>query len=158
MACGEASAATTWRQALQQFRASLNRAGIDVSAALQREALIEATHDNAHLAGGAFDCEGMLGRLSQMLEDTLADGFSGLRTCGDMSWLIGQPKGCQHVIEYEALLNQFFHGVAALGMCQYDRRRLPADVIEDALATHSSVVEQRRHYPNPLYRPHPRSI
>jgi len=43
-----------------------------------------------------------------------------------MSWLADTPPGAQQVIEYEAVLNQLFRNVHGLGMCQYDRKRLPA--------------------------------
>jgi hypothetical protein len=38
-----------------------------------------------------------------------------------MSWLLEDAPGSDQVVVYEALLNQFFHGARAAGMCQYDR-------------------------------------
>jgi hypothetical protein len=95
----------------------------------------------------------MLQRLNDAVEAALNNGFSGLRTCGDMSWLLQDPPGADQVLEYEALLNQFFQSVRAAGMCQYDRRRLPAHLIDHALTTHSSAVIDGFHKPNPFYRP-----
>ncbi len=57
------------------------------------------------------------------------------------------------MVEYEALLNQFFQNVRAVGMCQYDRRRVPAGLLDHALATHPSAVIDGRHTSNPFYRP-----
>ena len=140
------------QEAIQRFRDALKAVGIDAAARAQRGALVESTHAEAHLANGSFDSERMLGLLNEALENALNDGFSGLRTCGDMSWLLLEPPGAEQVVEYEAHLNRFFHGVRGAGMCQYDRGRLPEHLIDHALTTHPSVIVDARHKPNPFYR------
>lgn len=139
--------------ALKRFRTALAGSGIDPAAVARSGALLEATSADAHLAGGTFDSERMLALLNDAVEAALNAGFTGLRTCGDMSWLLDEPAGAEHVVEYEALLNQFFRGVRATGMCQYDRRRLPAHIIDHALATHGSVAIGGRCRDNPFYEP-----
>ena len=141
---------------LGQFRAALDAAGADVAAALTDGALELATKHEAHLTGGYFDSERMLRMLDAAVERALNDGFLGLRTCGDMSWLLDEASGSGQVIEYEALLSQFFRNVRAVGMCQYDRRRIPAGLLDHALATHPSVVVGGRHRSNPFYQTAPR--
>jgi hypothetical protein len=138
---------------LTQFRAALKEAGINTASMLKRGALVMATHAEAHLAGGRFDSERMLHLLNEAVEAALNDGFTGLRTCGDMSWLLQEPAGAQQVVVYEALLNQFFQGVRGSGMCQYDCRRMPPHLLDHALATHSSALLGGHHKPNPFYRP-----
>jgi len=142
--------------ALKRFRAALRDAGIDADEAVRQGALLELTHADAHLAGGSFDCERMLSMLNDAVESALNDGFKGLRTCGDMSWLLVECQGSEQAREYEVLLNQFFRDTRAAGMCQYDRQRLRMQTISDALATHPSAVLDRRHQPNPLYKPEDR--
>jgi hypothetical protein len=137
-------------EALHQFHHALRSAGIDVEQYVQSGALVEATHAEAHLAGGRFDSERMLASLNQAVESALNDGFAGLRTCGDMSWLLADAPGSHQVVEYEALLNQFFQSIHGCGMCQYDRRRIPAPLLDHALATHSSTVIDGVHKPNPV--------
>jgi two-component system, chemotaxis family, sensor kinase Cph1 len=146
--CYYVAASTT---AFEDFHRALRLRGVDVERALESTALVEATHAEAHLVDGRFDCERMISMLNRSVEQALNDGFLGLRTCGDMSWLIGDPPGAEHVVEYEALLNQFFHGARACGMCQYDRHRLPPLLLDHALSTHSSAVVSRRHKKNPFY-------
>ena len=138
---------------LTRFRAALAAEGIDADAAVKKGALIMATTDSAHLDGGRFESERMLRMLNDAVEAALNAGFVGLRTCGDMSWLLGEPEGAEQVVEYEALLNEFFRGVRALGMCQYDRARLPPHLVDHALATHGSVTVGRHHTHNPFYEP-----
>jgi hypothetical protein len=141
------------RAALEQFRGALRVVGIDADAGVGAGALIEGTRDEVHLLGGHFDCERMLRLLNDAVESALNDGFTGLRTCGDMSWLLDAAPGSDQVVEYEALLNQFFQGVRAAGMCQYDRRRLSANMIDHALATHSTATIDGQHKVNPFYQP-----
>ena len=136
---------------LQRFNAALKRLGVDAGAMMKRGALIEATHANAHLVDGYFDCERMLGVLNDGVERALNAGFQGLRTCGDMSWLLEDAAGSDQAVEYEALLNQFFAGVRGLGMCLYDRGRLPAAWIDHGLATHSTVTLTGCRVANPFY-------
>jgi two-component system, sensor histidine kinase PdtaS len=141
--------------ALEQFRAALAASGIDAAAMIDRGALVEATKSEAHLIDGRFDSERMLRMLDQAVESALNDGFAGIRTCGDMSWLLDEAPGSSQVVEYEALLNQFFQNSRAVGMCQYDCRRMPPGLLDRALTTHPSVVVDRRHKPNPFYDPTP---
>ena len=138
---------------LARFHIALAGSGIDVDDMLERRALVEASHAEAHLQGGHFDSERMLRMLNDAVETALNDGFVGLRTCGDMSWLLEDAPGSDQVLEYEALLNQFFRSVRACGMCLYDRHRLAPHFIDHALVTHSTSIEARRHRYNPLYRP-----
>jgi len=137
--------------ALSRFRSALKRCGVDPQKMAASGAFLEATNAEAHLAEGRFDSERMLRLLNDAVESALDAGFQGLRTCGDMSWLLDQADGSERVVEYEALLNQFFRGTRALGMCLYNRARLPAGLIDHAIATHSSVCIDRRHRSNPFY-------
>lgn len=143
------------RQAIDRLRMALRRGGIDVAEMVLRGALVEATHDEAHLINGQFDSERMLRLLNEAVERAMQDGFTGLRTCGDMSWLLEDAPGSAQVVEYESFLNRFFEGVPAQGMCQYDRRRLPPHLVDQALVTHKSAVLKRQHAANAFYRPAP---
>ena len=138
--------------ALARFRRALTEFGVDVIQAETSRALVLRTHAEAHLVDGQFDCERMLRLLDDAVEDALRDGFAGLRTCGDMSWLLGDPPGADQVVAYEAMLNQFFEGAPASGMCQYHRGRLAAHLLDHALATHPSAIVERRHTVNPFYQ------
>ena len=139
--------------ALEEVRRELGTHGVDAPAEEFRGALLLLTSDAAHLDGGSFDAERMLRMLNEAVEAALDAGFKGLRTCGDMSWLLRGAKGSEQVLEYEALLNQFFPTVRAVGMCQYDRSRLPDHIVRGALASHPWMVDGRRNRPNPSYQP-----
>src|SRR5262245_19869797 len=94
------------RQALTHFRGAPGRDGVDAGEMAKVGALMEATNDDAHLVGGHFESERMIALLNEAVEAALNDGFTGLRTCGDMSWLLDEPSGWGLVDEYEAFLNE----------------------------------------------------
>jgi len=127
--------------------------GVDAAEALERGALVLLTAAEAHLASGRFDPELMMGFLNDGVEAALKDGFTALRTCGDMSWLLDTPEGSDRVVEYEIFLNQFFQGVRAAGMCLFDRARLPPALIDQAIAAHTSAHLSGQHVFNPFYEP-----
>jgi hypothetical protein len=138
--------------ALDILRAALAPRGVVVSAAEKLGALVLLTR-SAYLPDGVFEPGRMLALVGGAMTDATDAGFAGLRTCGDMSWLCAEPAGCEQVLEYEAQLNAFFAHAPAVGMCQYDRRRLPARFVDHALATHPSVVIDGVHKANGFYRP-----
>lgn len=142
------------RNDLDLFRDRLRTEQIDVGAAQRSRSLILLTTAKAHLVEGRFDCERMLKMLNDAVEAALNAGFAGLRTCGDMSWLVGNPPGAEQVVEYEAVLNEFFRNVRGLGTCQYDRQRLPAHLLDQAgLRSHSTAVVGGDHGANPDFEP-----
>ena len=101
-----------------------------------------------HLIDGVFDSERMLTMLNNAAEQALNDGYAGLRTCGDMTWLLDDAPGSTQVAEYEALVTELFKSVRALAMCQYDRARLPPGVLTNAFATHPTLVIAGQHVRN----------
>lgn len=142
--CGE--------QTPDEFRDALRAAGIDVHGAEARGALVLLTKETGHLKGGSFGAARMIGMLSKAVEDALRDGFEGLCAGGDMTWLLDEAPGSEELAEYEARLNQFYKTSRALGLCQYNRRRLPATFLDHGIATHPMIrVEGPILMVNPYY-------
>jgi hypothetical protein len=141
--------------AMQRLRTALSACGVDAGAQIERGALLELTHSEAHLIDGHFDCERMLALLEGAVAQALEQGFSGLCACGDMSWLLADAPGSDQVLEYEALLNEFFSTVPGAAMCQYNRTLLAQRFVDVALITHSTAVVNGTHKFNPFYQTPP---
>ena len=141
------------RDAVLRFRIALGAAGLDAAALAERGTLIELTHGETYLAGGQFSVERMLTMLRESIEQAAADGFSGWRGCGEMSWVLSGAPGSEQVSVYEGLLHRFFSGTRACAMCQYNRELLPASLLDMALATHSTAVIAGRQRFNPFFQP-----
>lgn len=120
--------------------AALARAGRDVRRERQRGALAIVTQADTYFRGRAFEPLAMVEYLRAACEGAVADGFGGYRVAGEPTWALGRAPGADRLIEYEALLNDFFPGRPARGLCQYDRRRFPPALIRDVLRTHPVVV------------------
>lgn len=128
--CGE--------QTPDEFRAELRSAGIDPVVEEKRGALLLITK-REHLKGGSFKASRMIEMLAGAVSDALKAGFAGLCAAGDMTWLLDEAPGSREIVEYEALLNHFYASNQALGLCQYNRNRLPAKVLDTCLATHRHI-------------------
>jgi len=137
---------------LPRFHQHLKEAGIVPEEWVARSALIHLTHAETYLVDGVFDAERTLRMADVAVSAALADGFVGVRIVGDMCWLLQEVAGAEQVVEYEALLNHFFPHVRASALCQYDHRRLKADLIDHGLATHPMVMIDGRVKPNPFFR------
>jgi len=129
--CGEHS--------LDEFRDGLRAAGIDVETEEASGALLLLTKQDAHLKGGSFDPDKMITMLHRAVGEALDAGFAGLCAAGDMSWLLDEAEGSERIAEYEARLNAFYPSSHALGLCQYNRNKLPAATLDHSLATHPHV-------------------
>jgi hypothetical protein len=68
-----------------------------------------------------------------------------------MSWALDREGGAHRLIEYEALLRSLFASRRAIGLCLYDRTRMPLAVINGALATHPIAVSHGQFRANPFY-------
>jgi hypothetical protein len=135
-----------------EFRAALRSAGINVDAQEASGALVLQTKHDRHLEGGSFSPAKMIETLNTAVKDALDAGFTGLCTAGDMTWLLDEAPGSEKIVEYEARLNDFYSSNRALGLCQYDRNKLPAATLDLCLATHPWVrMEGPILLTNPFY-------
>src|ERR1043165_2975142 len=135
-----------------EFREGLRAAGIDVDAEEARGALLLITKREGHLSGGSFNPDKMITMLHAAVKDALDAGFDGLCAAGDMSWLLDEAPGSERIAEYEARLNEFYPNSRALGLCLYNRNRLPAETLDHSMATHPHVrIASNILLDNPFY-------
>ncbi|MFB2622708.1 MEDS domain-containing protein [Methanothermobacter marburgensis] len=112
---------------------------------------IMVSASEVYTAGGVFDPQSMISFLESEVRNALADGFSGLRATGEMTWILKGAPGSERIIEYEALLNDFFSENECIAICQYHRPRFKADIIKGVLLTHPLVLWNHSIYINPYY-------
>ena len=135
-----------------EFREGLRGAGIDVEAEEARGALVLITKHEGHLKGGFFSPDKMISMLHAAVKDALDSGFQGLCAAGDMSWLLDEAEGSHRIAEYEARLNEFYPSSRALGLCLYNRNKLPAATLDHGIATHPHIrVDGNILLDNPFY-------
>jgi diguanylate cyclase (GGDEF)-like protein/PAS domain S-box-containing protein len=118
----------------------LQHDGLDVEPYLARGQLAILTCDDIYLRGGVFDPEATIALLQAETAQALAEGYPALRITSERTWALRGLPGSERLIEYEARLNQFFHGSQCLAICQYDRRHFAPAVLLHVLRTHPIAV------------------
>jgi len=132
---------------------ALVTAGVDVAQERLRDALRFLTKQVAYLQSGEFNPRQMIEFLRQAEIEALADGFSGLRLMGEMTWALGPNGGLDRLIQYEAMLNHFLLNSRSVILCQYNRSRFEAPCIHDVLLTHPLAIVGAQVCSNPYYEP-----
>lgn len=138
---------------LPAIRKALERRGIDVAAETRRSALQLLDSNDTYTVLGGFDPEETMRVFSEAIETALSDGFNGFRAAAEMSWALDVADGAEAVITYEALLRMLFANSPATGLCLYDKRRMPLQVLNGALLTHPIVESAGDFMPNDAYDP-----
>ena len=138
---------------MDSIRGALRTLGIDVPATTKRGALQLISGDAAYIVHGTFNPEGTIQIFNDAIEQAYTDGFTGFRAAAEMSWALNCADGAHQVIVYEALLKSLFGSCRAIGLCLYDRKRMPLAVIDGALSTHPVAGSHGRYGSNPFYDP-----
>lgn len=102
--------------------------------------------------GGVFEPEKMISLLESEVQRALADGFNGLRVTGEATWILRDIDGSERIIEYEALLKDFFSKNECIALCQYRRSCFKAETLRGVLLTHPLIVWKSRVHWNPYYK------
>lgn len=139
-------------------RDALARRRVDVRRAEGRGALKVLSSNAAYSVRGRFDPEETMVVFSNAIEEALSDGFNGFRAAANMSWALDLEGGPESLITYEALLRSLFASARATGLCLYDRRRMPLEVVDGALSTHPVVRVKDGYSPNVFYDPSVESL
>lgn len=138
---------------IQEVNRLLRKNGIDVDKHSSSGALGLVTKRDAYLKTGSFSpCE-MVKMLEALTNESVARGYTGFRVTGEMTWALGSEHGCERLIEYEALLNNFFPSSRSLAICQYSRQRFAPEIIHDVLRTHPRAIIGDQVCPNLYYEP-----
>ena len=118
----------------------LARQGIDVAHEIARGALKMPTAYEAYLRGGQFLPDQMYAEFEQAIDSAEAAGFAGCRFAGEPLWAVENAAMRPALIEFEMRLNALFRERKAAGLCVYDRKIWPAEVVRDVLRTHPVAV------------------
>jgi anti-sigma regulatory factor (Ser/Thr protein kinase) len=88
--------------------------------------------------------------LEAKLRRARAEGLGGARSVGAVDFGTS-PSRWREWVHYESVLNEVFASQPWRGLCAYDRRTLPHEIVESARLTHPHLIEHRRRQPSPVY-------
>lgn len=126
--------------------------GVDVDAAMRQGGLTITDREIYPLHDG-FDPGRMIEILARAERVARSAGFSALRVAGEMTWVSRTDPRPERLIEFEAKVNNLVRDHNILGICQYDRRAFPPEVVLKILCTHPTVVYGDLICKNPYYVP-----
>ncbi|MGH3903580.1 MAG: MEDS domain-containing protein [Pseudonocardiaceae bacterium] len=106
-----------------------------------------------YLAGGYFAIDEMLEFWEQGVGDAVTrDGFGFVRAVGEMTWALQDLPGVEHLLAYEAKLNEFLPRYQQVILCLYDLEQFSdGEILLDLLRTHPKVLLSGQLLDNPWY-------
>lgn len=153
LAAGERCLYVVGEQEPARIERSLAAAGIDVAWQAERGALLLVSRWEVSFPNGEFDPVAMIGFVRQAINQSLADGFTGLRVVAEMTWALQMGVGANKLIHYEALGNHLYPDEPLVAICMYDRSRFPEAVCQDAMRVHPWVAVGETAYDNLYFEP-----
>lgn len=125
----------------------------DVQGDLDAHRLEFLTSNETYLSGGRFDPDRMIALVDSVESRAYADGFSGVRGAGEMTWYKSARLASEALMQYEARLNQRYPKSSMNILCQYDETSFDASLLLDAVKMHPRVVVKGEICANPYYIP-----
>ncbi len=143
---GERCVYITDEHTREEVLEALRAHDVDVERALGHGALILASARETYLRWGQVVPENLLDLLRQLEAEAVAAGFKALRVTAEATWALGSDARPEQFIRFESLLNRFYPGSHSSGLCQFNRKRFPPELIRDVLRTHPwTIVEDEVH-------------
>lgn len=107
--------------------------------------------ENFYCPNGHFEPKalvaGMLPRYAQYQQA----GYHGIRSSGEMSWMLKGIPGSERWLEYEIRLNTVGGTFPHSGMCQYDARLFDGAALFKVLQVHPYMIAHGQIVRNPFY-------
>ena len=137
----------------EQIRNNLSAEGVAINSYINTGQFRFLTAEVSYLQDETFNPDSMITLLKDETARAVAEGYSALQVTGVTSWIIHNSISPQKLIEYETKLNDFFSESPCIGICQYDLRVFPPDIILNLLRTHPKCIIQTQVYRNTYYIP-----
>jgi hypothetical protein len=135
----------------EKIRSWLAEIGVEVSQALEKGAFTIANAETTYCPNGYFDPKDMIARLVPAYDRAKQAGYSGVRSCGEMTWIYKGLPGSTRVLEYEVLLNSITADFPHIGMCMYDVNQFDGATLFKVLQVHPYMVAGGHVVRNPYY-------
>lgn len=104
-----------------------------------------------YCSSGCFDPQEMISAMLPRFEQLREAGYTGIRSCGEMTWALKGIPGSDSLLEYEARLNTVAGTFPHTGICLYDARLFDGATLFKILAVHPYMIAQGQIVQNPFY-------
>jgi hypothetical protein len=123
-----------------EARAEFAKAGVDVDAAISQGSLIVRDYSDWYAEAGTLKGNQVVDLWIAEEQRALADGYSGLRITGNVTFL--GPDDWELFMEYEALVNRSFHGRRIVTLCTYPLVGYGASEVLDVMRRHNCALDR----------------
>lgn len=138
----------------EQTKQDFLRHGLDIDGALKNGEVLIYEMESTYLPHGEFVADYMLGNVQSFINDAKAQGFNGLRTAGEMSWLADHPESEGEVLMYEHKVNTLDPSdFSFIGFCLYDSNSTHKKLAEGLEKSHPTLFFDGKLVKSPLYTP-----
>ena len=124
----------------ETIKGYMQDAGIDIEPHIASKQLIFIPAEQFYLHNGMFLPDEIINECKHIAQQTLSEGYTGLRVTGEATWALKVGINLQRIIEYEAQINDFFPGSKCIAVCQYDKRRFDSRLMLDLLRVHPIAI------------------
>lgn len=107
--------------------------------------------ESFYCPSGRFDPQELIGGMLPRFELAKKAGYSGVRSCGEMTWALRGIPGSDNLLEYETLLSTVIGTFPHIGMCLYDARLFDGATLFKVLQVHPYMIVQGQIVQNPFY-------
>jgi hypothetical protein len=134
----------------ENLKSDLETLGICSRRAVQRDALSYRSMEEAYLSAGKFDPPELLKRTQTLIDEALANGFTGLRRTGELG-NAPDEETWNKIVWYEARVNEHFARRPFWALCRYSRSAVSSDHVNDLLRSHPFAIVRGEKCENPFY-------
>ena len=140
---GEAGAYVCTEETPDQIIEAMKKYGIPVEKHLESGALIILNYTDMYIQDGEFDMERVMDSWSKLYDESVANGFKGLRVTGEMSCFV-KHNLIEELIEYEHALHTILD-IPMTAICAYNSNVLselenPIDLYSELVRAHGKVL------------------
>jgi hypothetical protein len=135
----------------EEIQSWLVEMGVELPKVQASGAFTISKAENAYCPNGQFDPQKMINGLIPRYETARNAGYSGVRSCGEMTWALKGYPGSERLLEYEVLLNTISVNYPHIGMCMYDANSFDGATLFKVLQVHPYMVAQGQIIRNPYY-------
>jgi two-component system cell cycle sensor histidine kinase/response regulator CckA len=137
----------------EEIGRALRAEGMDIERAFDRGQIDIYSSADTYLAGGTVDPVRMFALIGEENRRAQVTGFTALRICSEMTWLLRDLPGATRWLEYEFGLHELAREEKLIALCQYDLRRFPSKILIDVLRNHPVVMVGTTLHENFYYIP-----
>ncbi|GAK50071.1 conserved domain protein [Candidatus Moduliflexus flocculans] len=137
----------------ETIRSWLLDMGVELPEVEEKGSFMIAQAENAYCPSGRFEPQAMIDGCVHRYDLAKQAGYHGVRSTGEMTWVLKGLPGSDRVLEYEALLNTVSSTFPHSGMCQYDARVFDGATLFKVIQIHPYMIAQGQVVRNPYYLP-----